>query len=150
MNWISEKTYLPFLLLIPIILFIGFLKRKETLDVNIHATYYVINNLNLSVLISTLLGVISLGYYLSNMNQLPLIKWVTISHVLITFFGLLLAYILFSVQINLESKTSNIEFFLKYSKTIERITLALISIIGITILSQFMFFINLILCYIKK
>lgn len=52
MNWLSEKPFIPFLILIPIIMIIGFINRKETLDINVHDTYYVINNLHLAIILS--------------------------------------------------------------------------------------------------
>lgn len=145
MNWISEKAYVPFLVLISIILVIGFINRNETLDINVHDTYFVINNLHLTILLSILLGIIALGYFLSGIFSIPLINWMTISHVLSTLLGILLIIILFKVQMNLEPKTGNIEFFLKYSKIIKRINIALFSILGLTILSQLLFLINVII-----
>ena len=145
MNWIVEKTYVPFLVLITIILVIGFINRKETLDVNIHATYYVIKNLHLAILLSIFLGILGLGYFLTKMFSISLINWMTILHILITIFGVLLIYILFKVQLNLEAKTNNIESFLKYFKIIKRINIALFSILGLTIFSQLLFLINIII-----
>ena len=52
MNWLTEKPFISFLILIPIIMIIGFLNRKETLDINFHDTYYVINNLHLAIILS--------------------------------------------------------------------------------------------------
>lgn len=145
MNWISEKAYVPFLVLISIILVIGFINRKETLDINVHDTYIVINNLHLAILLSIFLVIIALGYFLSDIFNIPLINWMTISHVLITIIGIFFVFILFKVQTNLEVNTSTIEFILKYSKTIERINIALFSILGLTILSQLLFLINIII-----
>ena len=150
MNWIVEKTYIPILVLIPIIILIGFINRKETIDINIHATYYVINNLHLALLLSILLGILAFGYFLTKIFSISLIKWMTISHLLITIFGVLLIYILFKIQFNLEVKSNDIESILKYSKIIERINLTLFSISIITLLIQLLFLINLVIGIIKK
>ena len=76
MNWIVEKTYIPILVLIPIIILIDFINRKETIDINIHATYYVINNLHLALLLSILLGILAFGYFLTKIFSISLIKWI--------------------------------------------------------------------------
>lgn len=150
MNWLNEKPYISFLVLIPIIITIGFINRKETLDINVHDTYFVINNLHLAILLVFLFGLIALGYFLAKFFDIPLVNWMTISHVFISLIGITLVYVLFKVQGNLELKTTNIEFFLKYSKTIERISLVLISILMIIIFTQIIFLMNLIIGFTKK
>ncbi|WP_338378230.1 hypothetical protein [uncultured Flavobacterium sp.] len=150
MNWIIEKTYVPFLILIPIILIMGFLNRKETLDINVHDTYYVINNFHLAIILSTVLGIISLGYFLIKLFNIPLINWLSITHVIISILGIIIIYILFKVVKNLEVNTSNIESFFKYSKTIQRINFALFSALTITIISQLLFLLNITVSIIKK
>lgn len=150
MNWISEKPFILFLVLIPIIMIVGFINRKETLDINVHATYYVINNLHLAILISIFMIILAFGYFLSTIYSIPLINWMTISHVLITIFGIFLIYVLFKTQLYFESKKNTIESILKYSKIIKRINLTLFSILGITILSQFIFLINVIIGFKNK
>ena len=129
MNWLTEKPFISFLILIPIIMIIGFLNRKETLDINVHDTYYVINNLHLAIILSIFLAIISLGYFLIKIFSIPLINWMTISHILITIFGMLIIYILFRIQLNFEVKSYDIESILKYSKTIQRVNFTLFSVI---------------------
>lgn len=150
MNWLSEKSYIPFLILIPIALFIGILKRKETLDVNVHDTYFVINNLHLAILFSFFVCTIALGYFLAKKFNVPLNNWMTSTHVTISLLGILIVYILFKVQINLQSNNNDIEFFLKYTKIFKAINYTMISILMISIFAQLLFLINIIIGFLRK
>lgn len=150
MNWLTEKPFISFLILIPIIMIIGFLNRKETLDINVHDTYYVINNLLLAIILSIFLAIISLGYFLIKIFSIPLINWMTISHILITIFGMLIIYILFRIQLNFEVKSYDIESILKYSKTIQRVNFTLFSVFIVVLLSQLVFLINFAVSIFKK
>ena len=150
MNWLTEKPFISFLILIPIIMIIGFLNRKETLDINVHDTYYVINNLHLAIILSIFLAIISLGYFLIKIFSIPLINWMTISHILITIFGMLIIYILFRIQLNFEVKSYDIESILKYSKTIQRVNFTLFSVLIVVLLSQLVFLINFAVSIFKK
>ena len=150
MNWLTEKPFISFLILIPIIMIIGFLNRKETLDINVHDTYYVINNLHLAIILSIFLAIISLGYFLIKIFSIPLINWMTISHILITIFGMLIIYILFRIQLNFEVKSYDIESILKYSKTIQRVNFTLFSVLIVVLLSQLVFLINFAVSIFKR
>lgn len=150
MNWLTQKPFISFLILIPIIMVIGFLNRKETLDINVHDTYYVINNLHLAIILSIFLAIISLGYFLIKIFNISLINWMTISHILITIFGMLIIYILFRIQLNFEVKSYDIESILKYSKTIQRIRFTLFSFFIVVLLSQLVFLINFLVSIFKK
>lgn len=150
MNWLTEKPFISFLILIPIIMIIGFLNRKETLDINVHDTYYVINNLHLAIILSIFLAIISLGYFLIKIFSIPLINWMTISHILITIFGMLIIYILFRIQLNFEVKSYDIESILKYSKTIQRVNFTLFLVLIVVLLSQLVFLINFAVSIFKK
>lgn len=150
MNWLTEKPFISFLILIPIIMIIGFLNRKETLDINVHDTYYVINNLHLAIILSIFLAIISLGYFLIKIFSIPLINWMTISHILITIFGMLIIYILFRIQLNFEVKSYDIESILKYSKTIQRVNFTLFSVLIFVLLSQLVFLINFAVSIFKR
>ncbi|MGS2739688.1 hypothetical protein [Sinomicrobium sp. M5D2P17] len=58
-----ERPYLVFWWMIPVIMGLGFLHPQETLDINIHDTYYVIAYLHMAILISFVFAIIGLGYW---------------------------------------------------------------------------------------
>jgi len=102
MKRIAQKPYLIFWILIPIVILIGFLNKEKTFHLNIHASYYIISQLWISVLISLLFGLIGIGYYLIITTNRKLYTWMTIIHVATTLLGfviiLLLPYINFGVD----------------------------------------------------
>jgi cytochrome c oxidase subunit 1 len=64
MNQLIKKSYLLFFLAVPIVLLIGFLGGEAILDINILDTYYLITYRHLAILISILLVIIGMGYWL--------------------------------------------------------------------------------------
>ncbi|HEA80925.1 MAG TPA: hypothetical protein ENI01_10740 [Maribacter sp.] len=74
-------------ILIPVILLIGFLAPNETLDINIHDTYYVISLIHLAELVSILFGITGLGYWIILKLNRKLINVLTLSHAIITIGG---------------------------------------------------------------
>ncbi len=66
---------------------IGFLCGDTVLSINIHDTYYVIAYFHLTILISLLFGVIGLGYWIMQKGNRRLSKWLSWTHVGLTFGG---------------------------------------------------------------
>ncbi len=129
---------------------IGFLNKKETLDINVHSTYFVINNFHLGIILSLYFGLIVLGYYTTALLSIPTIRWMTVVHVLLTIFGTISIYMLVKVQLHIESKTGVVEFFVKHLKTIRRVNLTLFSVFILVLLSQLVFLINFALSIFKR
>ena len=65
MELIISKSYIPFLIIIPIILVLAFTKPEETFDVNIGDTYYVIKNSHLGILLSIVYFLLASIHFLS-------------------------------------------------------------------------------------
>lgn len=62
MRFVKKLHWVCFLL-IPIALATGFFSKEHGLDVNIYDTYYVVSCFTLSVIMSVVLGVISVFYW---------------------------------------------------------------------------------------
>ena len=93
MDSITNKAHLIFWLSIPAILFIGITNWNGLLDLNIHDTYYVIASPHVAFLISILFLLIGLGYWLMGSFNLPLSKWLTLIHMVITIDGSIIMWI---------------------------------------------------------
>lgn len=67
MKLVFEKPYFIFWIAIPIIMIIGYLNSKKTIDVNVHDTYYVATIHTLAVILSILFAIIGLVYFLAKL-----------------------------------------------------------------------------------
>ena len=90
MNIFNNKPHLIFWLSIPLIILIGILSGTETMDVNVHDTYFVFTKYHLSILISTLFGIIGFGYWIMKKANRKLSKWLNWIHITLTFGSLLI------------------------------------------------------------
>ena len=64
------------------------------LDINVHDTYFVFSQIDLTILISILFGIIGLGYWIMLKTNRKLSKWLNLIHITLTFGGILLIWIL--------------------------------------------------------
>lgn len=94
MNFIKERPYILFLILIVILLSFGFYKGEETIVINIHDTYFVISWRDLMIMIASIYGFLSLVYLALIKLNFNLLNWMTVSHVLISLMGLLAIFTL--------------------------------------------------------
>ncbi|MDY0781120.1 hypothetical protein [Tenacibaculum sp. IB213877] len=94
MKKIIEKPYIAFLALIPIIISIGLLNKDKVFDINVHDIYFVITRIHLSIFISFLFLLISLGYWVIVVFKRRLFRWLTIIHLIITYGSLLFIFII--------------------------------------------------------
>lgn len=140
MSRLIEKPYLIFILSIPIILFSGFIIGDKTIDINIYATYYVIECIHLTTLISILFGIIGLGYWIMQKISKKLSKRLNLIHITLTFGGILLIGILTQFF-----RESIMEYDFNNKLTIVIYLIALISIFG-----QVIYPINILYGLIKK
>lgn len=92
MKSLSKNPYLLFWLLIPVILLVGFFD-KQILSVSIHADYYVFSKSDLCTLISCLLGISGLGYWLIKIAKRKLFIWLNFIHILTTIGGIVVLFI---------------------------------------------------------
>ncbi|WP_299215498.1 hypothetical protein [uncultured Aquimarina sp.] len=94
MNYIIYKPYIIFWSLIPIMLIYGFSFDEETLDINIHDTYFVISIAHLFNFLSLLFFGIGLTYYAIhklNKKRQPLLTYI---HLIGTLGGILILALL--------------------------------------------------------
>ena len=140
MKFLINKPHLIFLLSIPIIILFGILNRNEMLDINVHDTYFVFSQIDLTILISILFGIIGIGYWIMLKANRKLSKWLNLIHITLTFGGILLIWILAQLF-----RESIMEYNFNNNLTFGIYLIALIAIFG-----QLIYPINIISGIIKK
>ena len=144
MTIFNNKPHLIFWLSVPLIILIGILSGTETMDVNIHDTYFVFTKYHLSILISALFGIIGFGYWIMKKANRKLSKWLNWIHIILTFGSLLI--MLGIPFISFESKKS--EFPLYDDVSIQNLILTLIFLT--IIFGQLFYIINIIIGIFRK
>ncbi len=71
------------------ICFLFFNREDDTLDINVHDTYFVIAKIHLWIAYTFFLTILSLGYYWCYTFNLTLNKYLSLSHYLLTFIPLI-------------------------------------------------------------
>ena len=140
MSRITNKPHLIFWLSIPLIMLSGFVSSTENLVVNKYDTYYVFSLTDLNIVISILFAIIGLGYWIMLKANRKLSKWLNLTHIALTFGGILLVWILSQLY-----RESIVEFDFN-----ENLTLAIYSIVLIAVVGQIIFPINIISGLIKN
>uniref|UniRef100_UPI0040499C79 hypothetical protein n=1 Tax=Gelidibacter sp. TaxID=2018083 RepID=UPI0040499C79 len=140
MSRITNKPHLIFWLSIPLIMLSGFVSSTENLVINKYDTYYVFSLTDLNILISILFAIIGLGYWIMLKANRKLSKWLNLTHIALTFGGILLIWVLPQLY-----RESIVEFDFN-----ENLTLAIYSIAFIAIVGQIIFPINIIGGLIKN
>ncbi len=140
MKFLINKPHLIFLLSIPIIILFGILNRNEMLDINVHDTYFVFSQIDLTILISILFGIIGIGYWIMLKANRKLSKWLNLIHITLTFGGILLIWILAQLF-----RESIMEYNFNNNLTFGIYLIALIAIFG-----QLIYPINIISGIIKN
>lgn len=135
-----KKPHLIFWLSIPLIMLSGFISSRENLNINIYDTYYVFSLFDLNTFLSTLFGIIGLGYWIMLKAKRRLSKSLNLIHVSLTFGGILLIWILSQLF-----RDSIMEYDFN-----DNLTLAIYFIAVISVLGQIIYPINLINGIIKK
>ncbi|WP_338356233.1 hypothetical protein [Yeosuana marina] len=110
------------------------------LDINVHDIYFVFSQIDLTILISILFGIIGFGYWLMLKANRKLSKWLNLIHITLTFGGILLIWIL-----SLLFRESIIEYDFNDNLTLAIYLIALIAVFG-----QIIYPINIIYGLIKK
>ncbi|MDX6189866.1 cbb3-type cytochrome c oxidase subunit I [Flavobacterium sp. Fl-318] len=147
MEYIQKNPYFIFLTLIVIFLAIGFLNAEETLDINIHDTYYVISYLHFAVLLSVIYTFLAILYFALIKLKFPLIKWQISTHVIVSVGGLLLIWI-FS-QLKREMAPGDIESYTAGMTFNDKMLLGIFITVLTMVATQLVFVINVIQALVK-
>lgn len=147
MNFIKKRPYILFLTLIVILLSFGFYKDKETIDINIRDTYFVISWIDAMILISLIYGFLSLIYFALLKLKFKPVHWMTFTHVLISIVGLFTIFILSkSIREFVPGDIAKMIGDLDFNQKIELgIWFCVFALVGI----QLLFFINVIYALVK-
>lgn len=141
---LKNRPYQILWIAIPVFILVSLTRIHSTLDLQIHDTFYTMASFDFAVLTSAVLGVSGLLYWLFRNKKLS--RWITGIHVIGTLTGssLLFFYILIS-DIMLAPTYEKLHI-LYYDGVNQLVTFA----IGIWVISQMLFFINLSYGLIKK
>lgn len=115
MKYLLRKPYFLFLFLIAFFLIVGFLNSQKTLDINIHDTYFVISYWHFGMFFSFVYSFIALIYFVLIKLNFILIKWITVTHVIVSVGGVFLILLFFQLiretsPVDFESFLSDIDF----------------------------------------
>lgn len=148
MEFIISKSYVAFLIIIPIILVLSLLKPSGTFEVNIGDTYYVIKNSHLGILLSIVYFLLASIHFLSKTDRVKLYDLTIVSHTIISILGLILIWFLIK-EIN-KNEILSFEEMIKNMKIKERLTYLIFISLGIMILSQIILFTDFSIKLLKK
>lgn len=144
---LQTKTYLYFWSAAAITVLIGYTLftkiDNSTLSINVHDSYFVISHLDFNILIAYTLTFIGLIYYIHAVFNIPLYKYLTITHTLTT----LSCVILYFLSLFFEVGTKK-EFPLFDDSNSVDYFLAIIS--SIILLAQLLLIFNSIISSIKR
>ena len=150
MNKFLQNIHLLFWGSIPFFLVYGIQSEDKTIDINIHDTIFIIAIIHVMVLLSIIFFLIGLIYYglYRNRNCKPLNN-ITFLHVLLTFIGITILFVLPLYQKNLLpfKNYEDYKFYLGMSRLYKQmVAFGFIAIF----MGQIMFILNLILSFSKK
>jgi heme/copper-type cytochrome/quinol oxidase subunit 1 len=145
MKKIFEKPHLLFLILSPILFLVGYFSKKNTFDINIHDTYYVVEHGLIPTVISLFFGIIGFGYWLILKFNGKLSKILSITHILLTIGGLVIIRIL--LELYREPKTESLMFDYNFNENLNMIMLIISLII---LFGQIIYPINLFIGLMKR
>ncbi|UGU17291.1 hypothetical protein LS482_05320 [Sinomicrobium kalidii] len=145
MTRLLNKPHLIFWFSIPFIMLFGFVNGHKTLDVNIHATYYVIGYEYLSVIIALLFGMIGLGYLIVQKANGKLTRWLTLAHLVSVFGG---SALLWGISMLYRNNLSEFNLAdMKYNQKLDAVLFITVLVIFFT---QFVYPFNLIRAMFRK
>ena len=136
------KLYFLLLLLSIAFLIGGFLSKDETLDINVHDTYYVVAYNHFYYLISIVTFLLFLVYWIFDKIKFDLIKSLSIVHV----FGTLLSVLGLCFPYHLIFTTPEFPLFDDYNKVNLYLTISAILFVAF----QQVFLLNILITLIKK
>ena len=148
MDFFISKSYIAFLIIIPIILVLSFIKPDETFEVNVGDTYYVIKNSHLGILLTLFYFILASIHFISKTYDIKLENWIILSHSFVSIFGLILIWFLIK-EIN-KNEIVSFEEMIKNMNARERLTYLVFITFGIMISSQIILFTDFSIKLLKK
>ncbi len=139
------KPYLIFWLLIPVLLIIGAVSEEKMLDFNIGYNYFVISRLHFSILLSLVMAILGLGYWLMHFAKRRLNGWLTGLHTGFTLGGMFLIW-LFSLFL----RNSQPSTFLADYEYNEKWYAAMLVLGFLILVGQLLYVINLLIGLVRK
>lgn len=139
MSWIKEKPHLLFFVSFLALLLFSLFDKHSSVEINIHDTYFVITYAHICLFLSPIMLLIGLGYWLALFFKRKLNTILTLIHLSTTFIGTALTLIL--------NQFEN-DSYLDYSFN-NSLNLAITVIMGLIILGQLLYLINLLQAIIK-
>jgi heme/copper-type cytochrome/quinol oxidase subunit 1 len=131
-----HRPHRLFWLSIPAILLLSIVGTNNTLDLQLHDTYFVVSAMHLGLLLSALLGFMGLLYWL--FRNRCLVNWMTAAHVISTILGFVLLSgtgLIYNGRAASEYRTVNQLLFI---------------VILAVLLSQLIFMVNLVIGIVRK
>ncbi len=136
----TNKPYAQLWLIIPLILITSFLSKNDTIDLQIHDTYFVFNYFLIGIILSLILGVSGFLYWLlRNKKLIPLLTKIHLVSMIIFSF-LMVSTMFLSTHFVM---TGDIE---RYRASMNTWIIVLLLII----LSNILFFLNLVIGLFKN
>ena len=139
MKKIIRKPHLFFLFLVPLVVISGILNKEGTIDLNIYATYIVINVWHMSIFSAVFFFLIFINYYALFMIKKPPKKILTVLHIILQLIALVS---LFYVSFTSETKRD-------FSETIDMNALLVLGFV-IFLLASFIHLINFFVSLLSK
>lgn len=88
LNWISEYPHKAFLGIIPFILLVGYVLKVNTIDIQLHDTYMILDLWSVTICVSIYFIIVGIVYYLFRNRRF--LRYVTILHTLVSILIVLL------------------------------------------------------------
>jgi hypothetical protein len=148
MNNILNKTHAYFFVFSLIILLVAFRNPKQTFDINIHDTYYIIQNLQIGVLLFLAYCILGIIHLYIDQRGIPIKNWILYAHTFLSIGAMILVWILIR-KLN-ENYPQTVAEILKSIRTNQILTYTSISLIVVLILTQFTFIINVLIHVFKN
>lgn len=79
---ISQKPHVMMWVGAIAMLVLGIFRMNVGLDIQMHDTYIVTNYLHIGIILSVLLGILGVGYWM--VRKVSLIRWMSLGHIVIT------------------------------------------------------------------
>ena len=105
MRYINRKPYKVIWFSIPLVVILSMFKVDSSLDVHLHNTYYVVHSIHIGIILSVMLGIIGLIYWI--LRNVKLINWLTTIHTVNT----TLTFCIIALICSIYSKGSDFEYF---------------------------------------
>lgn len=141
---IITKPYLLFWGIIPVMLLLNVFNGTETIDVNVHDTYFVIEMGFIYYFVSVILGLIGFGYWVTQKANRKLSSWLNAIHIVITF-GALIALLIIPYVFNSKSQSD----FPLYDN-LHKQNVAITIVVVLMLLAQVLYVFNLVMALFRE